>query len=213
MKGANQRQRHVPEERIAMIEIEIRGLKQVRSRIRRLTPDIQRAVSDAILQTAFNIQREAKMRAPVDTGRLRSSIIVYPIRGFLGAPDLDLFRGGRVVGARVVAHAHYSLFVETGRHPGKMPPPDALAGWARRHGLAGLEFVIARAIGRRGIRPRPFFGPAVYWEAAGLTPRIERELLKYGLKPTSFTGSSLLDIMSLLSRIRWAIQSALRKWL
>jgi len=189
-----------------MIEVEIRGLKKLRERIRRLSPDIQRAVRDAIFMTAFNIQQEAKMRAPVDTGRLRSSIMVHPIYGMP-----SLFGGSRLVGARVVAHAHYSLFVETGRRPGKMPPPDALAGWARRHGLGGLEFVIARAIGKRGIRPRPFFGPAVHREGVYLRSRTQQELARYGLKPTGLTGLTLQDILSLISRIRWAIEGALRK--
>ena len=203
-----------------MIEVEIRGLKKLRERIRRLSPDIQRAVRDAIFMTAFNIQQEAKMRAPVDTGRLRSSIMVHPIYGmpslFGEMPSLfggmpSLFGGSRLVGARVVAHAHYSLFVETGRRPGKMPPPDALAGWARRHGLGGLEFVIARAIGKRGIRPRPFFGPAVHREGVYLRSRTQQELARYGLKPTGLTGLTLQDILSLISRIRWAIEGALRK--
>jgi len=57
-----------------------------------------------------------------------------------------------------------------------MPPPDALSGWARRHGLAGLEFVIARAIGRRGIKARPFLGPALEQEAPRLAARLRSVL-------------------------------------
>jgi hypothetical protein len=37
------------------------------------------------------------------------------------------------------------------------PPPDALRVWCQRHGMAGMEFVVARAIGRRGgLKPRKF---------------------------------------------------------
>ena len=46
-----------------------------------------------------------------------------------------------------------ALIEEEGRRPGaKMPPPGALAGWARRHGFpdnAGALFTLARAIARR----------------------------------------------------------------
>ena len=40
-----------------------------------------------------------------------------------------------------------------------MPPPSALAGWAKRHGFgtsAGALFVLARSIARRGFKGRFF---------------------------------------------------------
>lgn len=53
----------------------------------------------------------------------------------------------------------YANFVETGRASGKAPPVDALLGWVRRvlHLVDGRRaaFLIARSIGRRGLRPRP----------------------------------------------------------
>ena len=43
-----------------------------------------------------------------------------------------------------------------------MPPPDALLGWLRRHGMdAAAAFPVARAIGRRGTRPHPYLKPAL----------------------------------------------------
>jgi hypothetical protein len=52
--------------------------------------------------------------------------------------------------------------VERGRAAGKPAPPRAaLRGWARRHGIPDSAlFVLARAIGRRGIPPRPYLVPA-----------------------------------------------------
>ena len=48
-------------------------------------------------------------------------------------------------------HAPYAL--EYGRRAGKMPPPDKLEKWAWRViGERGLGFVIARAIGARGVK-------------------------------------------------------------
>jgi hypothetical protein len=50
-----------------------------------------------------------------------------------------------------------------------MPPPAALTGWLQRHGLAGVApFVVARAIGRRGIRGRFFFQKAAAAVAAAM---------------------------------------------
>lgn len=88
----------------------------------------------------------AKQLAPVDTGRLRASIhAVGPFRTPLG------------LAVDVVADVNYAKWVHDGRQAGsRMPPPAALAGWARRHGAAGAEFAIARAIANRGVPARPF---------------------------------------------------------
>lgn len=49
-----------------------------------------------------------------------------------------------------------AVFVERGRRPGKMPPVRALEPWAQRKlGDRRLAWPVARAIGRRGLRPRP----------------------------------------------------------
>ena len=50
----------------------------------------------------------------------------------------------------------HALFVERGRMPGKQPPLAIIQEWAQEHlGDWRLGFVIARAIGRRGIKARP----------------------------------------------------------
>lgn len=79
-------------------------------------------------------------------------------------------------GVVVRNRAPHAVFVEMGRRPGaRMPPASALAGWVIRHwgvspvvrGSKGGRFrsnrdavmdaawMLARAIGRRGIAPRP----------------------------------------------------------
>lgn len=107
-------------------------------------------VSQDMRRRALNVAAEAQRRAPVDTGNLRRRIhVTGPHRGERG-PAWD-----------VVADVHYAGFVHDGRRPGRMPPSSALAGWARRHGVAGGEYVIARAIAARGIPPRPFLVEAL----------------------------------------------------
>lgn len=107
-------------------------------------------VSRDMRRRAQQVQADAVRRAPVDTGRLRRSIhVTGPYRGQFG-PAWD-----------VAAHVNYARWVHDGRGPGRMPPPAALRAWARRHGMAGAEFLIARAIGRRGVSGRPFLADAL----------------------------------------------------
>ncbi len=64
---------------------------------------------------------------------------------------------GRVFNPLKHAHA-----VDKGRRPGaRMPPPDALVGWIRRHAPGMSPFVLARAIARRGIKGRFFMKKAL----------------------------------------------------
>lgn len=63
---------------------------------------------------------------------------------------------------RIFNAAPYAVYVEGGRQPGaRMPPIDALIPWVRKvlgapeDRIRQVAFLVARAIARRGIRPRP----------------------------------------------------------
>jgi len=77
-------------------------------------------------------------------------------------------------GARVFNIAPYSGVIEHGRRKGKFPPTEPIARWAqRRMGLTrkeaqGAAFVIARAIARRGLKPRKVM--------TNLLPKVQRFL-------------------------------------
>lgn len=79
--------------------------------------------------------------------------------------------GGWVIS---VSLENYWKYIESGRRPGKMPPLDVIEKWIKvkqilprpltlKSGksvvptIPQLSFLIARKIGRDGIRPRPFF--------------------------------------------------------
>ena len=103
-------------------------------------------MSRAIRDLSLLAERTSKAAAPVDTGALRRSITaqIKPLSARIGdTRDLTFFE-----------------VQERGRRPGqRMPPPSALAGWARRHGFEttrGALFVLARGIARRGFRGRFF---------------------------------------------------------
>lgn len=54
----------------------------------------------------------------------------------------------------------YYINVEDGRKPNsKMPPVSAIRSWMITRGIPitkGLDFIIARSIGKKGIKPRPY---------------------------------------------------------
>jgi hypothetical protein len=105
-------------------------------------------VTKAFNQSLMTLESGAKRLTPVDTGRLRASIT----HRLDGQP---IPRWGEV-GTDV----SYAPYVHYGREPGSMPPPSALATWARRHG-GGNPFALAMAIMLHGIKPKPFLANAL----------------------------------------------------
>lgn len=99
-------------------------------------------VAPLLNELSLVAQTAARNAAPKDTGTLKRSIV----------------RDLQPLMARVYSPLGYAPVMEYGRAPGSaMPPPDALAGWAKRHGIpASALFVLARAIARRGIKGRFF---------------------------------------------------------
>lgn len=90
-------------------------------------------------------QRTARENAPRDTAALQRDIQI----------EMQPFS------SRVFTTLTYAPVMEFGRRPGaKMPPPGVLQGWMRRHGFLGSEFVLARAIAKRGIKGRFFMKAA-----------------------------------------------------
>jgi hypothetical protein len=140
------------------------------------SPPILAAIKLHMSAAGSDVRARMVANAPRDTGRLANS------HGYAFDQDqLKLF---------VFNRAAYAPYVHGGRKPGgKMPPPQALYEWCRRHivnqriarqlasrvatGLSGkirksatkdeqaearsLAFLVARAIGRRGIPPKPWF--------------------------------------------------------
>lgn len=96
----------------------------------------------------------------------------------VGATTRNTVSEGTSFGARIVTRGAGALAVEHGRHAGRtMPNPDVLRDWAQRHGLAGFEFVIARAIARRGHRGRFFMSRTKRRLRTVEIPRLARQAL------------------------------------
>lgn len=113
----------------------------------------------------FVVETRAKLNLTdydaIDQGRLRGSITHVVER-----------ESETIVTCYVGTNVSYALPVHNGRRPGaRQPPTEPILEWARRKGIItdadtpaaarGKAFVIARAIGRRGIRAKPFLVDAL----------------------------------------------------
>lgn len=117
---------------------------------------------EAMSKTVLLVESGGKQYAPVWMGHLRRSL----------SSKVEVQVGSTIIG-RVGSNldSPYPSVQESGRMPGKkMPPPSALERWvylvlgvpeAEAHGVA---FVVARAIGRRGLKGK-FFLTRAYAEA------------------------------------------------
>lgn len=129
------------------VTVEVIGADETKRMFYQLSDLENTKIIQQISKSALKIETDAKRRAPSDVGKLRASI------------QTRLKRAG--FEAEIYSDAAYAAPTENGAKP-HFPPPSALEGWAKRHGMAGMEYIIARAISRRGLPARPFLYPA--WE-------------------------------------------------
>jgi HK97 gp10 family phage protein len=152
------------------IEIEIEGANELRQVFNQAPRIASEEFGRAFHVLTQGIATDAKRLAPVDTGRLRSSINAQvefrgtEIRGMVGtavfyAPFMEFGTGK--AGDPAVPHK-----------AGHWPPGKALGTWAKRHGFKS-GYQVATIIGKRGgLRPRKYFRPALEKNKA----RVDAEL-------------------------------------
>jgi len=121
------------------------------------------------------VVRDGMINAPVDTGRLRSSITASI------EADEETIQG--VVGSNLAYAPHMEF--GTGTFAGKSPhypPAAALDVWAQRHGFSSGA-VVARIIGRRGgLAPRKYLTNALEANRAQVTATIENAVQEIAQK-------------------------------
>jgi len=123
------------------IVVKVEGLEELQKALQKFPKEFERAAKEALGPGLAMLESGVKVGSPVDTGALRSSIGSQVVKG----------PGSTIIGkvGSSLEYAPYAL--EYGRKPGRMPPSWALEEWAGRHGMSGMGFVIARAIGARGL--------------------------------------------------------------
>lgn len=149
---------------MAEIGVEIIGLDDLTRKLN--NPFAAQPARNFLNRGTLLIQREARGLAPVDTGRLVDSI----------ATEIDtaLVPLWGTVGTNLA----YAPYVEFGTRP-HMPPPAALEGWARRHGMPGQGYAIALGILHHGTEGQRFLrggADAATGAITGLVPVFAAEL-------------------------------------
>lgn len=152
------------------IRLELEGLREEQKRAEKTVRDLHGTpMFNAIRESTLMVQRTARQLAPVDTGRLRASIL----------PEIT--QGVRETVGIVGSNVSYAPYMELGTgifvgRPAYFPPPSALDVWARRHGLAS-GYVVALAIYRAGgIRGRKFLLRAFQLNLNRIVARLERAI-------------------------------------
>ena len=143
-----------------IVDIEVIGLKETQANLDKIAQDLHGApMVQAMRDATMLVTGDARRLAPVDTGRLRASIM----------PEVKSMNNEimGIVGSNVV----YAPYMELGTRA-HWAPPGALALWARRHGVS--EFVIRRAIAMRGTKARKFLQGGFEKNKIEIVRRIEQ---------------------------------------
>lgn len=134
----------------------LEGDKRLLARLEKLGGELPFQLKVLIAETATAIHRAAQAKAPTGvTSQLRNMLYAKPT----GAFGMEW---------EVREPMAYGSNVEFGRRPGqRMPPVDALELWGLRVlGEPGLGWPLARSIAKKGVKPQPFFWPAVEGQEA-----------------------------------------------
>jgi HK97 gp10 family phage protein len=125
--------------------------------LRRWAGRLSRESKEATRRTGIRVQNEARRRAPVDTGRLRSSI-VHRVEE----------RGARFYDVTVGTNVNYAEDVEKGTRPHRIYPrkKKALYWPGAMHPVAYVD--------HPGTRPQPFLEPAIAMADAWLREELAR---------------------------------------
>ena len=142
--------------------IYVEGLDELLRKMDRLPAEVQRECFKAMQRASLDIIADAKTNLRVNgsvvTGNLRASGKVQKVDD--KTLDVGFFSSD-------VENKGYARYVEYGRKPGKMPPPDILEAWAYKKfrlshkDARSAAWALARSIAKKGTKARPYFEPAV----------------------------------------------------
>lgn len=138
------------------IKVDILGDKEVAGALNKLNLVATQMVKEAVGEAALNVQREARRRCPVDTGRLRSSI----------RPTFH----DNGLAAEVGTDVAYAADVEYGTAPHEIRPKRKKALFWK-----GADHPVRR-VKHPGTRARPFLFPAWEQERPQFLARIKKAL-------------------------------------
>ena len=136
--------------------------------MRKLSPELlNKPLKDFFDRAATTVQGKARVKAPVDTGHLRTPIQYEldtaspPLRAKVGLLDAQAGSGLWLKGRAMEYGTGRQGDDAVSHKGGHWPPGGALERWGKRHGGAS-GYAIAAAIGKAGgLRPRPYLRPGL----------------------------------------------------
>jgi HK97 gp10 family phage protein len=140
------------------ISVNIAGTDEVVKKITQFTLERQVAIQQALNIAAINIEREAKQLAPVDMGRLRSSL------------RIRFFQNAKAMGYDVFTDVFYAIYQELGTGI------YARNGNGRQTPWVYTDPKTGQRIFTRGNHPHPFLYPAWDMERPKLIKRLNKAL-------------------------------------
>lgn len=152
------------------IHVEMIGTKELYAALAAAKGRAMAEAGKALYLEGEAVMAESKRLVPVDEGTLRNSGLVEPPKIDGTVVEVTLGYGG--------AGAEYALFLHEGTGPAVgrppfMPPVAPFKEWAKRVlGNEKLGFVIARAVGRRGLAPRKFLETPLKARAGTMAARM-----------------------------------------
>lgn len=158
------------------VTIEVEGRQELIRALRKAKDRGMKSLAAGLFGEGNAVMRESKREVPVDEGTLRAS-------GFVDLPKIDR-AGIEVVLGYGGAASSYAVFVHEGTGPAVgrppyFPPIDVIGEWVRRVlGVTdeGAVFMIARAIGQRGLPPKKFLERPLKARASGMSRRLARRV-------------------------------------
>lgn len=126
--------------------IALLGVKELNKYLKDMAAKKKSEFKGEVYATALDMQKRAKVNVKKswDLGNLANSIMIHKVDDGMNC--------------RIFPEAPYAIYVEYGTKP-HFPPPEALEGWARRHGFDSA-WPICKAINERGLKAKPFLIPA-----------------------------------------------------
>lgn len=135
-----------------MVSFEVQAdTAAVKALMAQLEPaEIDKRGRAALTEATAYLKGEVQKGTPVDRGIGRGSVVAS-----VNGTALELT-------GKVMSVEEHMVVLELGRRPGAKPPPTGpIRAWLARHGSdPKLAFVVARAIGKRGMPARHMFQQA-----------------------------------------------------
>ena len=161
------------------MSLEITGGKRIMSNLGKLSLKGHNLAAKGLYQEGLQIERAAKIAAPVFDNTLRGSGHTQLPKWDRDGVEVVVGFGGAAKGYAVGVHEGTGPAV--GR-PKYFPPIDALKRWAKKKlGDEGLAFVVARKIYNEGTKPTKFLQNAIVLRTFNMNARLAR-FIKAGLR-------------------------------